>query len=202
MKINHNLLQVVAGVTTRAISGTSLCRNRNWISTCINYIENIFVTMVILRLFPRAIHRYISCLLPSFWRIRIYLRRAKTFLIPIIEERLERQKTLVDEQQIEKPVDLLQYMVEHAEGEDLQPERLAHLVLMANLAGIHTSNVAITNAIYDLCAHQEYVQVLREEIEQVLSIDGGWQRDTHNKFHKMDSFLKESQRFTPATLCE
>ena len=201
MKINHNLLQVVAGATTRAISGTSLCRNRRWMSTCINYIENIFVTMVILRLFPRALHRCISSLLPSSWRIRIYLRRAKKTLIPIIEKRLEVRETLNDEA-IKKSSDLLQYMIEDAEGEDLQPERLAHLMLMANLAGIHTSSVAITHAVYDLCEHQEYVQVLREEIEQVLSTDGGWQRDTHNKLHKIDSFLKESQRFSPPTLCE
>ncbi len=169
-------------------------------STCINYIENIFITMVILRLFPRPLHRCISSLLPSSWRIHMYLRRAKNLLLPIIEERLERRET-VDEE-TKKPVDLLQYMIEDAEGEDLQPERLAHLLLMANLAGIHTSSVAITHAIYDLCEYPEYVQVLREEIEQVLSDEGGWQRDTHNKLHKMDSFLKESQRFSPVTLCE
>lgn len=198
MKINHNLLQVVAGVTTRAISGTSLCRNRQWMSTCINYIESILVTILILRLFPRVFHRCISRLLPSSWRIHMYLRRAKKILVPIIEERLESRKT----EESKKSSDLLQYMIEDAEGEDIQPEQLAHLLLMANLAGIHTSSAAITHAIYDLCEHQEYVQMLREEIEQVLSNDDGWQRDTHIKLHKIDSFLKESQRFSPPTLCE
>lgn len=93
-------------------------------------------------------------------------------------------------------------MIDNAEGEDIDPERLAHLVLMSNVAGIHTTSMAITHAIYDLCERQEYVSVLREEIEQVLLNDGGWQRDTHNKLHKIDSFLKESQRFSPVTLCE
>lgn len=105
-------------------------------------------------------------------------------------------------EETKKPLDLLQYMIENAEGEDRQPERLAHLVLMSNLAGIHTTCMTITNAICDLCEYPKYVQMLREEIEQVVSNDGGWQRDTHDKFHKMDSFLKESQRFTPVTLCE
>lgn len=159
-----------------------------------------FISMLILRLFPRALHRLISSFLPSSWLIHIYLRRAQSYLVPIIEERLKKRETLGEE--TEKPLDLLQYMIEVAEGEDLQPERLAHLQLMSNLAAIHTSSMAITHAIYDLCEHQEYVQVLREEVEQVLRDDDGWQRDTHNKLHKIDSFLKESQRFAPAKLCE
>ena len=72
---------------------------------------------------------------------------------------------------------------------------------MVNLASIHTTSMAITHAIRDLCEHEEYVQVLREEIEEVLEQDGGWQRDTHGKLRKVNSFLKESQRFAPPTLC-
>ncbi len=202
MKINHNLLYVVAGVTTRAISGTSLCRNRRWLSTCINYTENIFITMLILRLFPRVLHRLISNFLPSSWLTHIYLRRAKSVLIPIIEQRLKERKTRSTDEKISKSSDLLQYMIEEAEGDDLQPERLARLKLMSNLAAIHTSSMAITHAIYDLCEHPKYVQLLRDEVEQVLQNDNGWQPDTYTKLHKIDSFLKESQRFAPATLCE
>ncbi|KAL8918841.1 MAG: hypothetical protein Q9208_007098 [Pyrenodesmia sp. 3 TL-2023] len=91
-------------------------------------------------------------------------------------------------------------MIEGAQGEDLEPERLAHLQLMVNLAGIHTTSAAITHAIYDLCEHPEYVNALREETEEVLRLDGGWQNGTHKKLHKLDSFLKESQRFSPPTL--
>ncbi|KAL8762824.1 MAG: hypothetical protein Q9184_001259 [Pyrenodesmia sp. 2 TL-2023] len=102
--------------------------------------------------------------------------------------------------QSNKPLDLLQYMIEGAQGDDLEPERLAHLQLMVNLAGIHTTSAAITHAIYDLCEHPEYVKELREEIEEVLRLDGGWQKGTHKKLYKLDSFLKESQRFSPPTL--
>lgn len=100
----------------------------------------------------------------------------------------------------EKPQDLLQYMIEGAKGDDLEPGRLAHLLLMVNLAGIHTTSGSITHAIHDLCEHPEYVEILREEIGEVLKEDGGWKRDTHEKLHKIDSFLKESQRFSPPTL--
>lgn len=137
--------------------------------------------------------------LPSSWAIHIYLRRAKKLLVPVIQERTKTQVSAGEG--YEKPADLLQYMIDGAEGDDCQPERLAHLELMANLAGIHTTGMAITHAIHDLCERPEYIKVLRDEIEQVLREDGGWQKDTHTKLHKFDSFLKESQRFAPPTLC-
>lgn len=199
MRINHNLLYIVAGVTTRTMSGTLLCRKRQWLSTCIKYTENIFITVLILRLFPRMFHQWISGFLPSSWTTHLYLRRAKKLLVPIVEERIKEQAS--PSEGYEKPLDLLQYMIDGAEGDDLQPERLAHLQLMVNLAGIHTTSMAITHAIHDLCEHKEYIKVLREEIEGVLQEDGGWQRDTHSKLRKVDSFLKESQRFAPPTLC-
>lgn len=199
MIINHNLLYAVAGIMTRTLSGTSLCRNPNWLSTCISYTENIFITMFILRLFPRVFHRWISGFLPSAWIIHRHLRRAKKILIPIIQDRVRVLKSFGEGD--DKPLDLLQYMIEGAEGDDREPEHLAHLELMANLVGIHTTSGAITHAILDLCQYPEYIQILREEIQQVQQEDGGWQKNTYNKLHKMDSFLKESQRFSPAGLC-
>ena len=80
-------------------------------------------------------------------------------------------------------------MIEGAAGDDRQPERLAHLQLMVNLAGIHTTSMAITHAIHDLCEHEGYAKVLRDEIEEVLLKDGGWRKNTHEKLPKMDSFL-------------
>lgn len=93
-------------------------------------------------------------------------------------------------------------MIKNVKTEDLHPERLAHLVLMSNIARIHTTSMIITHAIYDLYEHQEYVSVLREEIEQVLLNESDLQRDLHNQLHKFDSILKASQRFSPITLCK
>jgi cytochrome P450 len=77
------------------------------------------------------------------------------------------------------------------------------------MAAIHTTTMANTAAIYDLAAHPEYIQPLRDEIEQVVNEDGydvgeeGFKKlkkSSMPKLWKLDSFLKESQRFTPAQL--
>lgn len=135
-RINHALLYVVAGVTTRAMSGTQLYRNRHWLSTCIKYTTKTFITVLVLRLFPRALHEWIAYLYLSSWITHLCLRRAKRILVPIISERMRQQ--LSPDGQSDKPPDLLQYMIEDAQGEDLEPERLAHLQLIVNLARIHT----------------------------------------------------------------
>jgi cytochrome P450 len=77
------------------------------------------------------------------------------------------------------------------------------------MAAIHTTTMAATAAIYDLAAHPEYIQPLREEIQQVIDEDGqdvdrdGFmklKKPSMPKLWKLDSFLKESQRCTPPLL--
>jgi cytochrome P450 len=78
-----------------------------------------------------------------------------------------------------------------------------------SMAAIHTTSMASTAAIYDLAAHPKYIQPLRDEIQKVIDEDGqdvygnGFMRlkkSSIPKLWKLDSFLKESQRFTPAQL--
>ena len=53
-----------------------------------------------------------------------------------------------------------------------------------------------THALFDLAAHPEYLKPLREEVEIVTKQDG-WSKFAVDQMHKLDSFLKESQRFNP-----
>ena len=55
---------------------------------------------------------------------------------------------------------------------------------------------AIVYALYDLCRHPEYIEALREEMNLRFKDD-----ETGDPFEKMfllDSFLKESARFSPS----
>ena len=51
-----------------------------------------------------------------------------------------------------------------------------------------------THALYDLAAHPEWLIPLREEIEPIIAAEG-WTRAAFGKMRKLDSLLKESQRF-------
>lgn len=60
--------------------------------------------------------------------------------------------------------------------------------------------MGLTHAIYDLCVHPEYLAPIREEIAQVLAEDQGVKKETLPKLRKMDSLLRESQRFGPPSI--
>ncbi|KAF5349586.1 hypothetical protein D9756_008948 [Leucocoprinus leucothites] len=66
-------------------------------------------------------------------------------------------------------------------------------VLTVNFAAIHTTSMAATQALFDLAIHPEYVMELRQEVKQALA-ELGWTKAALQRMHKVDSFLKESQR--------
>lgn len=53
----------------------------------------------------------------------------------------------------------------------------------------------LTHALYDLVAHPEYVKEMREEAETMIKAYG-WTKNSMQRMRKIDSFLRESQRFT------
>ena len=53
---------------------------------------------------------------------------------------------------------------------------------------------------YNLAAHPQYIQPLRDEVEAVIAEDG-WSKLSLQKMRKLDSFLKESMRLADGSLC-
>jgi cytochrome P450 len=54
---------------------------------------------------------------------------------------------------------------------------------------------ALTQALFEICLHPEFVYDLRQEVEEVLRLNKGeWTLDVIRQLKRMDSFLKESQR--------
>ena len=57
--------------------------------------------------------------------------------------------------------------------------------------------MAAVNALYDMCARPEYIKALRDEAQAtILSDRGSWQMSTIKRLKQLDSFCKESLRFT------
>jgi hypothetical protein len=60
--------------------------------------------------------------------------------------------------------------------------------------------MALTHAIYDLCAMPHYIEPLRSEAQTALAeTNGEWDLETVKKLKRLDSFLKESQRLNQST---
>ena len=201
VQIYEILLRIVARISARVFIGNPACRNEEWLHTSIKYTENVFTTVMILRLFPSYLHPIIATVLPSAWRVQSNLRMAKKFIMPMVAERRAAAAAAGDVN-YEKPNDLLQWMMDAANENDGQPHKLAHRQLLLSLASIHTTTMSAAHCLYDLCYRPEYFEPLREEAVEILREDDGWKKTTLNKMRKLDSFLKESQRVNPPSLCK
>ena len=159
----------------------------------------VFVSLVALKLFPPWTHHILSLVLPTIWKGRRYIRKAKSLLVPEIHRRQAAAaigRSIGDH-------NLLSWMMEIADERESDPASLAHLEVVMSLASIHTSQMNAVHCLYDLVARPEHLEDLREEIRQVTTQDGkwkDWQKTSFTKLRKMDSFMRESQRFNPPTL--
>ena len=159
-----------------------------------------FVSLVVLRFFPPWSHGLLSWLLPTTYRGHRYIRKAKKILVPEIEHR---RKATTAGKPASDGNNLLAWMMEIATEEEGDAASLAHLEVVLSLASIHTSQMNTVHVLYDLVSRPEYFEVFREEILRVVEEDGPWMRwekTSFTKLQKLDSFMRESQRFNPPTL--
>jgi hypothetical protein len=103
-----------------------------------------------------------------------------------------------------------------ATGVERSLEGLARRLLVVNFAGIHTTaNVShtdhwhrslhvplvadcecmqtFTNILYRLLSNPQYVEPLRHDVETAVA-EEGWTKAAMDNMHKIDSFLRETQR--------
>jgi cytochrome P450 len=177
--------------------GAPLCEDEEWLSTALTYTENTFITIICLRIFPDSIKPLVSLFIPHAYRVTWALRKAKRIIVPLI---LERQRREQSDPNYTKPEDFLQYMMDGANEFDGQPDKIAHRLLILTLAAVHTTSMAATQTLFDLCVHPEYIEPLRQELVDVLEQEGGYKKQALTLFKKMDSFMRESQRLNPPSL--
>ncbi|KAF2763381.1 cytochrome P450 [Pseudovirgaria hyperparasitica] len=200
IKPYHSILRLVARVSARVFLGVPLCRSEEWLEISTEFTENTFISLVILRMFPRFLHGIVSWFLPSVWRANNYIRRAKRLLTPEIKER---QAAWRKGYQTEKQMSLLSWMIEIASEAESKPQDLAHLEVVISLASIHTSQMNAVHVLYDLAAHPECIPILLEEIDSVVKEKGdcmSWDKTSFYKLKRLDSLMRESQRHNPPTL--
>lgn len=172
--------------------GTELSRHKDWVDATINFAVDGFIGAQAIKKYPHFIRPLVARWMPELTKINEHQATARRVIVPILKER---------EGLGSKPADFLQWMVDNAKGEETEKDFIASIQLKLSFAAIHTSAAAPTQLLYDLCARPQYIAPLREEIEQVSAEHGGViTKQALRKLVKMDSFMKESQRFNPLLL--
>jgi cytochrome P450 len=60
------------------------------------------------------------------------------------------------------------WMLNNAKEDEAILAKMASRQLILTLASIHATSMAVSHALYDLCAHPEWFEPLRREIEELL----------------------------------
>lgn len=183
------------GVATQFV--TELAEDEEYLPTAISYSENGFKHNFLLRVFPDWAKPVVARLLPTSWCVDWALTRAKRMVIPIIRERRRREQ---EDPSYEKPDDFLQYLMDGGQEID-DVETTVQRLMVTYLGSGPSTIIAVAQVLFDLCAHPEYVEPLRQEALEVLR-KGGYTRQALAGMKKMDSFMRESQRLSPPTLRE
>ena len=118
-------------------------------------------------------------------------------LRPILEERLESLK----DPKFKPPPDLLQLVIDGApDGKGRTLEYQVDAQIGTGRAALFTTAVTVFHILYDICVRPEHVEPLRQEaleIGEVLMT-----RQNVAKLAKLDSFIREAQRFNKFMLGE
>ncbi|PYH45116.1 cytochrome P450 [Aspergillus saccharolyticus JOP 1030-1] len=187
---------IVARLSTLAFLGARICRDEHWLNVSVNFTIDSFTGARDLKSWPSVLQPFVHWFLPSVQGVRKYMRIASTIVDQEIERRrLIREGRLPAENPPRSHEDTLDWFHELAEG---RPFHMTRAQIGLTLAAIHTTSNLLTNVMYDLAAHPEYMQLLRDEIQTVINEDGGTLKKTSlTKMKKMDSVMKESQRMNP-----
>ncbi|KAJ8063438.1 hypothetical protein OCU04_008656 [Sclerotinia nivalis] len=210
------LLRVVALLSGRVFVGRSLSRNEEWIKTTIDYTVDTVKARDEVSQYPALLQNFAVAFLPQIRKVKQHRSKATELLRPVIEEcmRIFKDGTIADKESSDEFDEnqgtsiswLLKWTDEKSRD---NPFVLANNQLTLSFAAIHTTSMALAHIIFDLASCPEFIEPLREEIEQVVAEDGyevdgngsrNLKKQSFTKLKKLDSFLKESQRFNPPNL--
>ena len=107
---------------------------------------------------PPLRHPIVQWLLPSSYRLHENLRHGKRLMNSLVDER--RKREAVGDTGYERLNDVLQWIIDAAVGENGEPNKLAHRQLLLTIASIHTTTMAATHTVYDLCANPQRLDPL------------------------------------------
>lgn len=208
--------RMVALLSGRAFVGKPLSRNEEWINATVDYtVDTVKAKDEVLQ-YPALIQNLAVSFLSQIRTVKQHKSKAAKLLRPIIEEcmrKFKEEKTADKESSDgfdDNQGSFISWLLKWTDEKSREdPFALADTQLMLSFAAIHTTSMALSHVLYDIASHPEFIEPLREEIEQVIAEDGdeidgsgstNLKKQSFAKLKKLDSFMKESQRFSPPAL--
>ncbi|KAI3331469.1 putative cytochrome P450 [Xylariaceae sp. AK1471] len=197
------ILQLVSQIVARTIVGPDICRDPEWVPAVIGYAQNVFMGAVTFKVVPDIARPVAALFTPYLYRIHRCRRTIRRLVRPVIEQKMAWRRDQPESWTAHvknNEVTTLEWLIETSKPEEATVPMMAHRLTGVSFGAAHTTSNTITNALLDLANDFErWAPPLREEIESVLGENSTTSitNSDLSKMWKLDSFLKESQRFHP-----
>ncbi|RAQ60553.1 cytochrome P450 [Aspergillus flavus] len=193
INVTELMAVLVARVSSRMFGGPALSQNREWIEASLRFAHDGFNAAQKLKMWPDTLKFIGQHFIPEVRSIKNTYKIAERAIIPLLDEReVDKSK---------KAHDLLTWMYDQAQGAEKDKKFIAGTLLKVSFAAYHTSAAAPTQLLFDIAAMPEHIAPLLGEYlsaprdnNQNISVKGFAQ------MVKLDSIMKESQRFNPLLL--
>lgn len=194
-----SLRDIMSQVTTRIFLGSELAKDTGWQKNTKECTNELFLAVWEIRAWPEWSRPYVHWFLPKCRLIRRLVRRAEQLIQPVIDKRLPEVREALRSGE-DMPQDAIAWAYQTAQAKRTAHDA-AHVQLAFSMASVHTTSDLLASLLLRLCRSPEWVQPLREEVEQAAA--GGWGEKTSlYKMKLADSILRETQRVKPLGVCE
>ena len=194
--------RIVSLMSGRAFVGLPLSRDEDWVESTVNYTANVSMAWMVLKMIPQPIRFFVAPFLPQVRSLKKQKRTTEMKLTPIIAEK--RSSSVSEKKKKEENVggNVIEWFI--SQYRDIPTvQELARDQLLVTFASIYNLSNALTYIIFDLAATApEDVEAMRQEILDVVGENGTIDKNSLAKLRKLDSFVKESQRLAPPSLCK
>ena len=205
----EHMRRFAARLAAKCFVGNPLCRDEDWIQISVGFAMDTFHAGAIVRMFPPFLHPFVARFIPTRYRVMKQIDMANKLMAPLLAKYKENKAKKARGEEVEADNTLFTWMMDHGSEKETQDEEMVIRQLFITLAAVHTSSMTVSHMMFDLCAHPEWFEVFRKEVDDIAAELGpiGSSPESGTKawlarLDKMDSFFVESQRLHLPTLCE
>nr|UGT01462.1 P450 monooxygenase [Claviceps purpurea] len=188
-------LKIIARLTIFSLFGESLCRDVAFLDLCCDFGNALPIDALLLRSLP-------SWAKPLVLRYLTTTRRLGE-LQEIIRAEIDKRRNSGEKAPM-KVRDILDYTMDWIDNRRdtmFGDAHVVHVMIRVIFAALHTSSQVcfflVAHTLFELATRPDYIGALREEVEQCFEQHGQGTKAALDSMYKIDSFIKETQRFNP-----
>ncbi|KAJ5361617.1 cytochrome P450 [Penicillium brevicompactum] len=180
--------KIVSHLTAKSLVGYPLCRDAKLIDVFAQYGNAVPTSGFFIAMFPEILKPLAAKLCEA--------PRLSDFLNLTFMEEMRRRKF----QDGNDPSDIMSWLwqwTHEKEPGKYSEFEIAQSITSAVFGAIHTTTQVLVHCLFELATRPEYVKPLQDEVQEEFDRHGGWKKEGIESMLKLDSFIKECQRFNP-----